>query len=158
MSWETPDGVNLDADTPQGLLSERLIVQGGKSFKANEEPGVTTFSMTDYVPVSTINWTGTNGLVVGDQFTGSLTLNTGQSLWASDSTHKANATLTGTHGSYSGDQLFFTKGTAVTQEGALAADLSGAIKTSASGPDTLQGLHHWLLRRSGDKQGGYPER
>jgi len=109
------------------VLSE-AIEDAGYTFSNNENPGVTTFTESAYVPVSTNIWSDTNGLLAGEQFMGRLGVLEGQSLWTSSDTAKADVIMMGTHGSYQGDQLFVTSGSGTTGEGRSPLTFSASLR------------------------------
>jgi len=104
-------GTDLTTDPPQAILSN------GLAFVTNYNPGVTSFTESNYVSTNTSEWTNTNGLLVGDRFTGRLGVLPGQSLWTSSPDAKAGLIMMGTHGSYQGDQLFVTSGSGTDGRG-----------------------------------------
>jgi len=136
---------DLSTEPPRGYIGDNL------SFVDNPYPGTSTFTYGQYVSSLSSEWTGVNGLLIGNNFTGALGVLPGQDLWSSGPENTASMVMMGTHGKYSGNQLFFTQGYSVTGTGAFVTDATGIIREKGlSAGNPLDGL---LIGFYGDNAG-----
>jgi hypothetical protein len=94
-----------------------------------------------YVKTSEDNWTGVTSLVRGNDFAGLLGILTGaNTFWTSTSGAPVNIYLAGTHGSYSGAQVFKTNVLGNLTSGGFYSQLLGIIPDTAAAEKPLEGM------------------